>query len=194
VARKKRTKDGVPGSSGVKASNGAAPPKAAAAAAAGDEALTDAEKRELFRTHKTAFDKAKRALQTAQANLREVKANLKADGFTVRAIEDAILMATPEGEAKVRERLAATIQAAVWEGSDIGTQFTFEFDEVMSSVDRAFDEGGRASEGNQPKKPPHAPGTKAFDSWMAGYDDHQSKLMGGFKPMAPSTDVSNKLN
>jgi hypothetical protein len=172
-----RTKPGVPGSSGNKPAkrgpgdNGPAP-------------LTDDERRDLFLKHAEKLDVGKRGLTTAQTRLREIKALLKADGFSVKAVEDALLMDTPEGEAKIRDRLAATIEAARYKGSALGTQFTFDLGpDKTPSVDIAFDQGKMASMQNKPRKPPHDPSVPQYASWMAGYDEHQTTLMGGFKTL-----------
>jgi hypothetical protein len=185
-----RTKAGVPGSSGVQPAKA----KGSVAGDNGPDPLTDDERRTLFLKHMNALDVDKRALTTAQTNLRQTKAMLKADGFAVRAVEDALLMATPEGEAKVCGQLAATIEAARYKGSAIGTQFTFDLGvDKTPSVDVAFDNGKMASMQNKPKKPPHDPSTAQYASWMAGYDDHQGKLMGGFKAPEGTQDGEKDL-
>jgi len=182
MPRKKKTKDGVPGESGVRNT------KPRKDATIGDNSkLTDDERRSLFLKHKGKLEGAKREVDSARADLREVKAKLKADGFAVKAVEDAILMETPEGEAKVRDRLAQSIEAARYVGASLGTQFTFDLAGVdkTPSVDRAFDEGKRASMENHAAKPPYDPSTEQYRSYMAGFHEHQSKLASKIK--APAT-------
>lgn len=179
----KRTKPGVPGTDG--AANGAADKPHDGHSAASD-AAAEAERQSLYIKHRDALAKAEARLLQAREHRREVKAELKAAGFTVKEIEFGARLSTPEGERKARDELQRMIRVARYENSTIGTQFTFDLDspDRTPSVDRSFDEGRKVAMEGKPAKPPHAPDTEQYRAWMDGHAEGTSaKLRAGIKPL-----------
>lgn len=169
---KRKTKPDAPGASGAQ---GAAP-------AGHNSDRTEDQIRELFLTNRTAWNewKAKRAVVDKLE--RDVKSTLKADGYTVKQFEIADQLLTIKGEAKVSGEVKDRLKVARWIGHPMGAQYDlFAQPDRTPSVDRAFDNGKQASMENQPCKPPHDPSTPQYASWMAGYQQHQATLAGGFR-------------
>lgn len=188
---KNKTKDNVPGAAALKGRKKAvkAAPLANGSVPGNNTVPDDADLREAFVSHVSKFRAATAKLETARKGLREVKAELRMVGFTVAQIEVAILLDTPEGETKIRNQIAANIRAARWMGSSVGTQFTFDLDtpDRTPSVDRAKDEGVRASMEGASRQPPahYHPGTPQYGAWFTGYDEHQTaRIRGGIKAPA----------
>jgi hypothetical protein len=166
----KRTKPDVPGAAGA----------AAAAAKIGDNSkraeLTDDELRALALQHKHNYEGALAKKKRADADFKNACKVAETDGITVDQIKTMIACDTPEGEAKERAEIASTLQAAAWAGSPMGTQLQmFNEPDRTPSVDRAFDEGKKQSMEGKPAKPPHAPETEQYRSYMAGYQDDQTR-------------------
>lgn len=135
------------------------------------------EVRELFTSHRSSWNGYKAKLAVVEKLERDVKAALKADGFTVKQMEIADSLATVKGEAKVTGEVKDRLQVARWIGHPMGAQLDmFEQPDRTPAADRAFDEGKQASMENKPRKPPHDPSTTQYGRWMEGYDTHQSDL------------------
>lgn len=148
--------------------------------------LSEAQRQELFLSHKNALITVKGKLTTAVANVRNIKKKIKADGYTVEQVEAAILMETEEGEAKIRAKTADILQAARWVGVAWGeTLDMFNQPDRVPATDKAFDQGKRDSMENKPRKAPHAPESPQAASYYAGYDKHQGDLHKGFKTSKP---------
>lgn len=147
--------------------------------------LTDSERQELFIRDKAAFQVAKAKLDTATADLRNVRKRIKADGFSITQILTGIACSTPEGEADVKAQIAERLQAALWVGASWGDQLElFNEPDRTPLVDRAFGEGKRCSMENKRAKPDYAPGTPGYVAFMNGYHEHQRELAGGLKAKA----------
>lgn len=144
--------------------------------------LSEAQRQDLFLSHKNALITVKGKLTTAVANVRNIKKKIKADGYTVQQVEAAILMETEEGEAKIRAETADILQAARWVGVAWGeTLDMFNEPDRTPAVDKSREAGKRASMEDKPRKAPHAAESPQASAWYSGYDDHQRALAGGFK-------------
>ena len=149
---------------------------------AGASRLTPDQERELFLSHRTTWNAWQAKLKAVEAIGIDVKAALKADGFTVKQMQIADDLATVKGEARVVGEVTDRLKVARWIGHAMGAQLDlFEQPDRTPIVDRAYDEGKQASMENKPRSPPHAPGTAAYDAWMNGYSDHQEELASKFK-------------
>ena len=150
--------------------------------------LRDDELRALALNHKGLFSRALAAKKAKDADFRNACKKIKAElGDTGVAIIKAMVeLDSPEGEAAVISRIRAQATAAKWAGLPVGTQIELSLGQPdrTPAVDRAYDEGKKASMENQPRKPPHAPETEASRAWFAGYDDNQRELAGGIKAPA----------
>lgn len=165
-----KTKPDAPGAAGVKGLGH-------------NSGLTDDEKRALFLKDKAALTDHKKRLAAVVADIRNVKKRIKADGFTVLQVEQAIEAETAEGEAKIKTKTAETLQAMRWIGVSWGDQLDlFGQPDRTPAVDTAKDAGKMASMQNQPRNPPHSPETPQYAAWMDGYNGHQATLASGFKP------------
>lgn len=158
-----------------------ASPKARPSDGAPDE-LTEMEKQDLFLSCKTALATAKGKLAKVVADVRNIKKRIKADGFTVKQVEAALLMETAEGEEKLRVEMQELLQAAKWVGVPWGAQLDmFSEPDRTPAVDKAYEAGKRASMGDKSRKAPHSPESPQAASWYEGYDAHQAELHKGFK-------------
>lgn len=143
-----------------------------------------------FLQHRTAWISWQGKVAAVEEIGRDVKAALKADGYTVKQMQIADQLAgKAKAEAKVVAEVKDRLQVARWIGHPMGAQLDlFEQPDRTPITDRAFDAGKIASMNNQPRKPPHAPDTEAYRSWMAGYNNHQETLAGGFKAPPSRTE------
>ena len=144
--------------------------------------LTDDEKRELFLHHRTKWNqlRAKRAVH--DDNMDEFKADLKADGFTLKQMKIADELADIKGEAKVKSEVSDRLQVALWIGHPLGAQLDlFAQPDRTPSDDVAYDAGKMCSMENRPARPPYDPSTSQYQKFMAGFHDHQRQLAGGLK-------------
>lgn len=163
----------------------------AAKVAAGHNSVDPALRDTFIRVHKPAVDRAHKALQTANSNLRKAYKTALADGFTKAQFDVARLLSTDEGEAKFKADLAEQMAAAQYIGSDVGTmlgQLELFAPSRTDATERAYDEGQLASMESRPAKPDYAPGTAQYESYMKGFHDHQKGIASGFQ----STDKGAK--
>ena len=179
--KKPKTDPAAPGAKAAKKAADAAPKKGHNTNGNGDPELTEMQRRDLFLSHKNALITLKGKMETAVSNVRNAKKKIKADGFTVRQVEAAILMETEEGEEKLRAETAELAQAARWVGVAWGEQLSLALDtpDRTPAVDKAKDAGIQASMQDKPRKAPHAPESPQAASWYSGYDEHQAELTKG---------------
>lgn len=169
-------------------------PGAAAVQAAGpghnSDKRTEDEIREGFLQHRTAWTHYKAKLAVVEKLGKDVKADLKADGYKVIQMQIADdLAGSPKAEAKIQMQVEDRLQVARWIGHPMGSQLDlFSQPDRTPAVDRSFDAGLQASMENKPRKAPHSPETPQAASWYAGYDKHQGELHKGFK--APKPDAN----
>ena len=150
-----------------------APPKGAV------REINDDDLRALAANHRPKFEKALANKKAADKALQDLGKLIKADlGDTGLAIIKAMIeLDTPEGEAKVKARVAAQATALKWQSHELGTQILLALDEPdrTPAVDRAFEEGKKASLEGKPRKPSYDPSTPQYASYMAGYDKDQER-------------------
>lgn len=147
---------------------------------AGSNAL-DPDKRALFLVNKDAYAKAKDKLAKAQSAIRLIGKTIKADGFSLRQIQLAIQLETPEGEAEFRSLVANDLLAAQYAGAQIGSQLQLflEDKDRTPSVDRAYDEGVKDCIEGKTAKPEYAPDTPLAMRYMEGYHDETARRVKG---------------
>jgi hypothetical protein len=170
MARKSKTKPDAPGASAEKP----APKKGHNSTASDDEMRT------LAFQHKGKYEAALAKKKAADADFKNACKSAKAELGTgaVDIIKDLIALEEPEGEEGLREKLKRQADALRWAGVPLGSQIEMALGEVdrTPGVDRAFDEGKKASAENKPAKPPHDPSTPQYRAWMEGYAEHQYTL------------------
>jgi hypothetical protein len=151
--------------------------------------LVDPEKAEAFRHDVEQWQALNAKAESAKDKLKAFeKGALKNDGFSVKMVKDAVLLATPEGQAQFRAEMAARLTTAAFLNMKIGEQLPLFLDggSALSGdpEKRAYDEGQSASMANQPMKPPYDPDTKEYAAFAKGYHTHQEKLaLGGISKM-----------
>lgn len=162
---------------------------AAAAPAAPSEAKIfnselDQEEKALFLHHMPLIKAAKDALNTANANLRNLYKKAKAEGnFTKADFDVAFALVTAEAEARTRARIARELKIAKIVGSSLGAQLDmFMEPDRTPAADIAYEEGKTASMKNGPAKPKYDPSTEQYRRYMAGFHEHQATLAKGIKP------------
>jgi hypothetical protein len=173
MGKKPRTKSDAPGADGGAGKGHNSEAK---------KELTADEKQELFLHHRGVWNGAQAKVKAAKKILDDAIADLKSDGFTRKQMEIADSLGDVAGEKKIKAEVRERLQVAQWLGHAMGNQLDL-FDEPDRTpiVDRAYQDGKRASMQNKPRKPPHAPETEASTAWFAGYDNHQRELVGGLK-------------
>ena len=134
-----------------------APAKASPAVAAATKSPdTDKEAKALFLHHLvgpkgvSGITALKRALNSANANLRNGYKAAKADGYLKCDFDDAFAIQQADGEKKKKAAIARSLMVAKWLGCDLGSQLDlFVEDTRVPAADRAYEEGqaeiGRAS-------------------------------------------------
>lgn len=154
--------------------------KKSAAPSNGTTELRDEELRALAFNHKGLYERALAAKKAKDADLRNACKKIKADlgDSGVSIIKAMIELDSPEGEAAVRARIRTQATAARWAGLPVGTQVELSLGEPdrTPAVDRAFDEGKRASMENKPRKPPYDPSVPQYAKWLEGFAHHQECL------------------
>ena len=139
---------------------------------------------------------AKKEYDAAVSALRHQAKTIKKAGIcTLRQVEKGMQLQTPEGEASLRDEMAENLQAAIWIGSPIGTQFSFDLDGDRRPIeDRAFDAGKIAFMSGERADPPHSPETAAFRAWLRGYHEAQgAAVAAGIRPLEDD-DTTGTLN
>jgi hypothetical protein len=164
--RTSRTKPDAPGADAASKGHNGPPP------------LTADEERELFATHRSAWNGWQAKLKQIEKTGKDVKAALKSDGFTIAQMKIADQLANDD--TKVKAEVENRLKVARWLGHPMGAQLDMFADRVPIS-DRAFEEGKQASIEDRPAKPGYDPDTEAYRNYMAGYHEHQREIVGGMK-------------
>lgn len=152
----------------------------AASTAASSSANTDdldREEKALFLHHVPLIKAAKEALNTANANLRNLYKRAKAEGnFTKADFDTAFAIETAEKEARERAKIARQLKIARIMGSSLGAQLDLflEPDRTPAS-DIAFGEGERDAIQNLAAKPKYDPSTEQHRKYLEGYHSVSEK-------------------
>lgn len=159
--------------------NGKKPPQAAKAAPTPSANTDDLDREEaaLFRHHLPLVKAAKEALNSANANLRNLYKKAKAEGnFTKADFDTAFALETAEKEARERAKIARQLKIAKIMGSSLGAQLDMflEPDRTPAS-DIAFGEGERDAQDNKPAKPKYDPSTEQYRRYMEGFHGVSAK-------------------
>jgi len=143
-----------------------------------------AQLQEAFLQHRKKWNEAMSAKALTDKQLRSVKAALKAEGFTVQQMKVADDLESISGEDKLTVLIETILKVAVWQNHPLGRQLDMfhKPNEVVKDRATRRAAGRLASMNDEPRKPPHAPGTLEYDEWMNGYAEHQSELASRFKP------------
>lgn len=141
------------------------------------EPLSDDQLRALFFNHKSQYEKALEAKKKADATLKVVCKQIKAEGTKLDDIKTAIRLEEPEGEAELRAQIEREIRVARWVGLPLGTQLSL-LDEIdRTPIDeRAFEEGKRAGLKGQVASPPSSYAGDTMQKWMDGWSAGQAVL------------------
>jgi NurA-like 5'-3' nuclease len=148
-------------------------------------ALPDDAKREAFLQHRGVWNRWQAKVKALEEIERELKANLKADGFLVKEFQVADQLSSGiKGETKVTEEVTLRLCVARWIGHPMGAQLDlFSQPDRTPAVDVARDAGRMASMEGKPADPPHSPETEQYREWMEGYHEHQATLAAGIKTL-----------
>lgn len=176
--RKPKTDPRVPGADGMVATDHNQPPE-----------MTEDQARALFLHHKQRYVTALEKKKASASAFLAVCKTFKAEGIPLAQIKHAIALESPEGEAEERLKIQQLIQAAVWMGSPLGTQFSMPDGPDRTPItDRARDEARMDFLENKPAKPTYSPDTEAYRAYMAQYHEMQDqRVTNGIKPMGEPT-------
>lgn len=146
------------------------------------EAINDDQLQALTRQLAQKRSKLVAEEKTAKANRmnhdRLIKSELGEHGLKeIKLLEE---LETPEGEKEFKARREREMRVARWAGLPVGSQGEFDLDR-RPIEEKAFEDGKRAGMKGDDCKPPHAPGTEAFDAWIKGWHEGQAVLAAGFK-------------
>ena len=111
TTRKVKTSSKAPGAPGHNSGDDAAKP-----------GLTDTERRELFASHRQAWNEWQAKQAVVDKIGKDVKAALKGDGFTIKHMQIADDLMDAAGEAKVKAEVQDRLQVALWIGHPMGAQ------------------------------------------------------------------------
>lgn len=140
--------------------------------------LVDPALRKDFIEKRDHWEQLNSRANSATGKRRQFEKEIKAAGFSVSQIKISLLVATPEGEAEVRARIANELLAAAYAGAPLGTQLAFFIEpDRTPAVDRAYAEGETCSVENRAAVPPYDPSTPQHAAFMKGFHDHQEKLV-----------------
>lgn len=157
--------------------------------------LTDEQRHALTAIHLGAYEKALKAKKKADADFKNACKLAKADlgEQAIPQIKLMIQLETPEGEAALKAKVQEQLQVMRWANVNIDFQGDL-FPEVdrRDAEEKAFQEGKRAGLTGKSKQPPHHPGTPQYAAWMSGWEEGQTVVAGGFKPMPPATAAPSR--
>lgn len=190
--RKKPTKESVQKAAAKAERRSKTAPKADTVKAPGAND-TEEQNRALFLFHladtknKNNITDLKKALNEANAKLRNAYKAAKADGFVKADFECAFEIQQADGEKKKKAAIARNLQIARWLGCDLGAQLDlFLQDERVPAVDRSYEEGKTDSLTGKSAKPDYDPSTPQHASYMQGYHDAtESRIKSGITKLHP---------
>lgn len=157
--------------------------------------LSADQQRQSFLTHNTQIIALRAKLKIAKDHLDEAFDDAKSVGFKKLHFDVARdLSGPPKSEKKVESDVTTRLLVARWIGHKLGAQMDlFNEPDRTPIVDRAYDAGKQASMEGKARKPEHDASTAAYRAWIAGFDDHQRQLMGGFKAASRPDQVENRV-
>lgn len=165
-----------------------------ASIAAGSNTI-DRDRQNLARVHRDKFIRLKAAKTTADRNMRALEKLIKEDGFTKKQIQIMAQLETPEGEAAVKLLVSQTLEAARWQGSEIGNQLDlFMEPDRTPAVDRAYEEGVQDCMDGKSANPGYEPSLPQYARYMEGYhDETERRVKKGFKVKEPEAEGGTTL-
>jgi hypothetical protein len=154
----------------------------------------DPEKRELFLADKRKYAELKEKAGKAASALRAHGKTIKADGFTLRQIQLAIQLDSPEAEAEFKALIANDLLAAQYAGAPIGRQLQLFLEpDRTPAVDLAYDMGVQDSMENKAARPPFDPSTPQHARYLEGFhDDTERRTKAGITATEPRAETLAK--
>jgi hypothetical protein len=151
------------------------------------EELSDDQLYSLTEQHRQKYERLIAAKKAADKAVRDfgkiIKADLGPSGL--QDIKDLISLATPEGEAAMKEAMERQARVMRWMNIPIGTQGgLFEETDRTPIAERAYSEGKRQGLAGESCNNPHHVSTEAHREHNRGYADGQeTKARNGFKKL-----------
>jgi hypothetical protein len=147
----------------------------------------DRDRQHLARVHRDKFIKLKAAQGKANRDMTALGKLIKEDGFTKKQIQIMAQLVTPEGEAAVKLSIAQSLEAARWNGSEIGNQLDlFMEPDRTPAVDAAYEQGVQDSMDGKSAVSPYDPSLPQTQSYLKGFaDDQERRMKNGFKQKEP---------
>lgn len=159
-------------------------PEPAPAPGPGHNGMSDDEKAVEFFAHQKRWVAARAALKIAEEDAKTALGKQ-----AIRDFRTSLQLETPEGEARVKERMEAQLRVARWMAKSVGTQASFlDDDDRTPATERAYAEGKRDGLAGDPCKPAYAPELEQYREYMRGFHDGQAVLARGIKPIPPSDE------
>lgn len=160
-----------------------------AAIVAGSNTL-DRNKQALARTHRDQYVKTAEAQKKANRAMTKLKKLIKDDGLNVSQIKIMVDLMTPEGEAAFKASIASSLQAAQWQGAEVGNQLDlFREPDRTPAVDQAYEFGVQDCMDGKTAKSPFDPSLPQSQSYLKGYhDETERRVTAGIKKTEPKDD------
>lgn len=164
-------------------------PKKPAPLVAGGNSV-DRDRQHLARVHRDKFIKMKAAQSKANRDMTALKKLIKEDGFSSKQIQIMATLATPEGEAAIKLSVAQTLEAARWQGSELGNQLDMFLEpDRTPAVDIAYEAGVQDSMDGKSAISPYDPSLPQTQHYLRGHaDDQERRMKNGFKQKEPEGD------
>lgn len=166
----------------------------------GPRDLTEDEQRTLLiGVHTPMLEKALAKFRSAQADYRNVKKLIKAEGSDPRDCELVLKLRDESGLEKVKREREREDRILNFMAAEIGTQFTlFDGMSRTPSVDLAFEAGRLAGIDGKDPSPPHAAHTPQGQKWMEGWHEGQRErrevLLKMKQPDVPEDSEFERVN
>jgi len=150
--------------------------------------LTDEQQHVLLDQSARAYAKALDEKKASDAHFKNTCKTIKGDGVKLQDVKDYLAAETPEGQAKMRERVEAMARIARWRNFPIGTQAEL-FPEGMTPT-MSFTAGKEAGLAGLSAK---APSTANTEEWLKGWQSGQAQLASSFKPIGGDEEAGEDL-
>lgn len=143
----------------------------------GPPPMTFGQRRDLAFQHKHQYShllaRKKEADAVFKNRCKLIRSDLGKDG--VDLIKAMILLGTDQGELLMKQGIAVQLEAAQYEGANIGSQLEMFGPSPGEAIEIARGEGRKAGKQGKPAKPPYDPGDQ-FQAWLQGHGEGNAEL------------------
>jgi hypothetical protein len=144
--------------------------------------MAEQDRKVLFFINRNNYVKALEAKKAADAALRQVGKQIKADlgEYGMAQIKAYEQLQTPEGQEKLKAKLDAEAQAMRFAGLPVGTQLDL-LEDRAPLAERAYRDGEEAGLRGDTLANPYNEASQEGQEYARGWHDGQAKLFAGIK-------------